>query len=88
MLVLVDATPLLVLRMLTTAVIGMVALGAGVSGFWSVNLFRIERLALVVGGMLLVDPGTLTDLIGLGIVGVVYFIQRIRWNREAKALED
>ncbi|MFZ5867637.1 MAG: TRAP transporter permease [Thermodesulfobacteriota bacterium] len=83
-LVLVGATPLLVLRMLTTAVIGMVALGAGVSGFWSVKLFPIERLALIAGGMLLVDPGLLTDLIGVGIVGGVYIVQRIRWNREAR----
>ena len=87
-LVLVGATPLLVLRMLTTAVIGMVALGAGVTGFWTVKLSWIERLALIAGGILLVDPGAITDLIGVGIVGSVYLAQRIRGNREAKAVRQ
>jgi TRAP transporter 4TM/12TM fusion protein len=85
-LILVGATPLLVLQMLTTAVIGMVALGAGVTGFWTVNLFRIERLALIAGGMLMVDPGPLTDLLGAGIVGAVYVVQRVRGNRNCNAL--
>ena len=86
-LVLVGATPLLVLQMLTTAVMGMVALGAGVTGFWTVKLFRIERLALIGGGLLLVDPGLITDLIGTAIVIAVYGVQRIRGRRKAKNCE-
>ena len=81
-LVLVGATPLGILQMLTTAVIGMVALGAGVTGFWTVNLSWIERLALVAGGLLLVDPGPLTDLIGAAVVGTVYIAQRMRGKRD------
>ena len=79
--VLVGATPLLVIQMLITAVIGMVALGAGVAGFWTVGLLRIERLVLIAGGLLLVDPGMLTDLIGAGMVGAVYLAQRVRAKR-------
>jgi len=84
-LVLVAATPLLVVQMLTTSIIGMVALGAGVAGFWTVNLHRIERLALIAGGLLLVDPGLLTDLFGAGIVGAVYLVQRRRGKQAAGA---
>jgi TRAP transporter 4TM/12TM fusion protein len=87
-LILVGATPLLVLQMLATSLIGMVALGAGVAGFWTINLLRIERLALIAGGLLLVDPGLLTDLCGAGMVGTVYLVQRIRANRTAKELKD
>lgn len=75
-LVLVGATPLLVFQMLMTSVLGMVALGAGVAGFWTVALGPVERLALIVGGLLLVDPGVLTDLVGAGIVVTVYALQR------------
>ncbi len=87
-LILVGATPFLVLQMLVTSVIGMVALGAGVAGFWTISLFRIERFALIVGGLLLVDPGLLTDLCGAGMVGTVYLVQRVRANRTAKEIKD
>lgn len=81
-LILVGATPILVLQMLTTSVMGMAALAAGVAGYWSVRLSRLERIALVAGGFLLVDPGLLTDLLGAGLVAVVYVLQR---NRSRKA---
>jgi len=83
-LVLVGATPPLVLQMLTTSVIGMMALGAGVAGFWNVSLSRVERVALVAGGLLLVDPGFVTDLFGAGIVVAVYVSQRTRAMSAAK----
>lgn len=83
-LVLVGATPLLVMQMLFTSVMGMVALAAGVTGFWSIKLTPVERLALVGGGLLLVDPGLLTDLFGAGMVAVVYLLQRMRTIRAAR----
>jgi TRAP transporter 4TM/12TM fusion protein len=82
-LVLVGATPLLVLQMLTTAVLGMAAIGAGVAGYWTTNLGALERLALIAGGLLLIDPGLMTDVIGAGIVGAVYVVQRVREGRVA-----
>ncbi len=85
-LILVGATPLLILQMLATSVMGMGALGAGVAGFWTINLSRIERFALIAGGLLLVDPGLLTDLCGAGMVGTVYLVQRLRANRTAKEI--
>lgn len=86
-LVLVGATPLGIVQMLTTSVIGMVALGAGVTGFWTVSLLPLERLALIAGGMLLVDPGLTTDFIGAGMVGTVYMVQRMRAKRDAGTLD-
>lgn len=77
-LVLVGVTPPLVLQILVTSVLGMVALGAGVAGFWTVDLRPAERLAVVAGGLLLVDPGVFTDMLGAGIVVIVYLMQRTR----------
>jgi TRAP transporter 4TM/12TM fusion protein len=82
-LILVGATPILVMQMLATSVMGMAALAAGVAGYWSVSLSRLERLALVVGGFLLVDPGLITDLLGAGLVGAVYLLQRSRSRKVA-----
>ncbi|MCA1960924.1 MAG: TRAP transporter permease [Desulfomonile sp.] len=83
-LVLVGATPLLVVQMLLTSVLGMVALGAGVAGFWSAGLRSVERFALIGGGLLLVDPGLITDLLGAGTVATVYLLQRGRPVRSAQ----
>ncbi|MBM3299286.1 MAG: TRAP transporter large permease subunit, partial [Deltaproteobacteria bacterium] len=77
-LVLVNATPPVVLQMLVTSVAGMVAISAGVTGFWTVSLTWIERVALLVGGLLLVDTGPITDLIGGSVVAGVYIVQLMR----------
>ncbi|MGC9029625.1 MAG: TRAP transporter permease [Desulfomonilaceae bacterium] len=77
-LVLVNATPLLILRMVVTAVLGMVALSAGATGFWHIRLSVPERIALLGGGLLLVDPGWWTDLSGAAVVAAVYLLQRSR----------
>jgi TRAP transporter 4TM/12TM fusion protein len=83
-LILVGATPFLILQIVSTSVIGMVALGAGVSGFWTGSLRPFERLALITGGLMLVDPGPLTDICGGAMVGAIYLVQRIRANRRAE----
>jgi TRAP transporter 4TM/12TM fusion protein len=77
-LVLVHATPLLILRMVVTSVLGMVALSAGVTGFWNIRLSVLERIALIGGGLLLVDPGLWTDLCGAAVVAAMYLLQRSR----------
>jgi len=77
-LVLVEATPLLVLQMVLTSLVGMVALSAGVIGLWTVRLSWVERVAVTVGGLLLVDPGVLTDLLGASLVAGVYLLQKSR----------
>lgn len=82
-LVLVGATPLGVIQMVITSVTGMVALGAGVSGFWSTRLQWWERLLLPVAGILLIDPGLVTDLVGAGIVVLVFASQYLRNRRES-----
>lgn len=39
------------------------------------------RVMSVVGGLLLIYPGLVTDLIGLGLVGIVVAIQFIQKKR-------
>jgi TRAP transporter 4TM/12TM fusion protein len=81
-LILVGATPILMLQILITSLLGMTALGAGVTGFWSGKLRGIERAILITGGLLLVDPGWLTDIIGATMVISVYVVQRLRLDKK------
>ncbi|WP_336344845.1 TRAP transporter permease [Halalkalicoccus ordinarius] len=70
-----------------TAVIGVVALSAGTQGYFYAPAHAIERVALVVGAVALIYPGTTADLIGLGVIAAVFLRQyvTVRRNRPAAA---
>jgi TRAP-type uncharacterized transport system fused permease subunit len=61
-----------------TASIGVVALSAGVMGFLIKPCSWIERLLLIGGAFLLIDPGYLTDILGIVILGSIYLYQRVK----------
>jgi len=82
-LVLVDTTAVNVITALVTALIGMYAIGGGVSGYLQCKAKVWERILLMAGGILLVDPSMTTNLIGLAIVGIIIVIQRMRMKKEA-----
>lgn len=75
---------MLVIKSVITAVIGMMGLATGFTGYFRTKSNIIERIILIFGGLLLVDPGTVTDLTGFGMMAFVYFMQR---NREKKEKE-
>jgi TRAP-type uncharacterized transport system fused permease subunit len=73
----------------TTATIGIVTLSAGVAGFLKQSCNLFERLALLAACMILIKPGLVSDLVGLGLLGLVMLSQ---WYlptrmRDAKAYE-
>ncbi|MFJ7936206.1 TRAP transporter permease [Sporosarcina sp. NPDC096371] len=58
-----------------TAIIGMVAIGAGMIGFWYRKCIWIERLLAVGTGLLLIYPETITDIVGLVLFATLFTIQ-------------
>jgi TRAP transporter 4TM/12TM fusion protein len=74
-LLLINATFIDILQMVITSVIGMIGVGAAVEGWYWTRLSWWERLSLFIAGLLLIDPGTLTDLIGIIVVGLITVIQ-------------
>ncbi len=83
-LLLIGATPLGVVQAALTAAVGMTAIGAGLAGFLVSRLHWIERILLVVAGLLLVDPGLVTDIIGIVVLGGIAAAQVLR-RRAAQA---
>ena len=59
-----------------TAVIGIAALSFASVGYWLRNLYLLERLALIASAITLITPGLTTDLIGIGILVVIYLTQK------------
>jgi TRAP transporter 4TM/12TM fusion protein len=57
------------IQTLITSCTGMTAIGAAMIGFFVAPMSWLERILFVVGGLMLVDPGTVTDLMGLGLLG-------------------
>ena len=81
-LLLIDVTFLGVLQPIITSIVGMSAIGAALTGFLLRPLSVIERLILAGAGLCLVDPGWVTDLIGLAAVAAVVVYQVLRRRAE------
>ncbi len=82
-LLMIDVTLPLLLRVMATAIIGMIGIGASVEGYLLTYLSLPERLILLAGGLLMLDPGGFTDLIGVALLAGGFLIQVLR-AREAK----
>ncbi|WP_197280046.1 TRAP transporter permease [Bacillus sp. FJAT-27251] len=54
-----------------TAIIGCVSLAAGLQGWLLMKANPIQRILLAVVGILMITPGSLTDYIGIGLLGIV-----------------
>jgi TRAP transporter 4TM/12TM fusion protein len=59
----------------TIAVLGLVALAGAITGWLVRRASTIERAALVVAGLILITPGAVTDLVGVGVLAAVAVYQ-------------
>lgn len=80
----VDATPLPMIQSVLTALIGVFLLAMCTIGFYKTTLPWILRIIALVGAVALLDPGTVTDIIGLVILVSIHFIQVVRAKKEDK----
>ena len=71
-----------ILSVCITAFIGTVVISMGFQGWMLWKLHPIERLLLVVGGVLMFKPGSITDAIGLAIIVVLLLINRKKWFKK------
>ncbi|MEG2081888.1 MAG: TRAP transporter permease [Oscillospiraceae bacterium] len=71
----VDTTPVEVVGIVITSCIGMFAVAAGVEGYMLMVLPWFLRILSIAGGLCLIIPGFVTDMIGLGTIAVVVVIQ-------------
>ncbi|MEH6988163.1 TRAP transporter permease [Cytobacillus firmus] len=74
-LLMIDTTWYYLIWVVFTALAGMMAIGAGVIGYWLRKLNIFERLLGIAGGLLLIYPEGVTDIIGLGIFILLIALQ-------------
>lgn len=74
---------LMVLKSVVTAMIGMVGLATGFTRYFKTNCKIWESIILIAAGLLLVDPGTVTDITGGAMMVAVYLLQKRRIAKAA-----
>ena len=80
----VDTTAGEVILIVITSLIGMFGVASGLEGYMFRSAAWWERLMAVAGGLLLIYPGLVTDIIGLALVGLVVVIQLLEKRHDKK----
>lgn len=79
----IDTTAFGVVQIAATSIIGLFSVSSGLEGYMLRNLHAWQRLILVAGGLALIYPGAVTDMIGVGVLALVIAAQLIEKKREA-----
>ena len=77
------SSPLQVVQIVISALIGLFGVAAALNGFLYRKINPLFRLLLIAGGLGMMIPGTLTDVMGLVIVGGIVLYQRMSAKRLA-----
>ena len=75
-----------IISVIISSLVGIIALAAAVEGYLKGDLHWILRIVLALGGLGLLIPGTVTDVIGLVILILVFGFQYLR-NRKNQPAE-
>ena len=81
----IDTTPFEVVQVVITSFIGMFLVASGLMGFMLKDLNWPMRIVAIAGGLGLIIPGTVTDLMGVGVLAVLIAIQLMMGKKEVKA---
>lgn len=82
-LLLINTTPLQVVQIIITSVIGMLGVGAAMEGYFLTRAGWVERGIFLLGGLLLIDPGLVTDMIGAGLIvsALLWQLRKVKMNK-------
>jgi TRAP transporter 4TM/12TM fusion protein len=72
-----------ILRAVVTGSIGVVALAASLEGYFLRTASWFERTLFLAAALLLIDPHTITDVVGLGLLGTGLLMQKLRATKAA-----
>ncbi|MGN7477058.1 TRAP transporter permease [Solibacillus silvestris] len=80
-LLMIDVTIWQIIWVVFTALMGMIAIGVGVIGYWYRPINWLERIVLLASGLAMIYPESLSDTIGLIVFGIMFVIQWMTKNK-------
>ena len=81
----VDTTIGEVILIVITSLVGIFGVSSGLQGYILKEMPWWERIVAIVGGLLLIYPGLVTDIVGLVLVGGMILLQYLGKKRHALA---
>lgn len=83
MLLFIDVEPFYMAQAICTALIGVFLLAMFTIGYFKAHLAWYMRVLAFVGAICLLIPGTMSDLFGLAVLGVIYVMQTAKAKKLA-----
>jgi len=84
----VNTNAIEVVQICITALLGIFGVSAGLSGYVFKEMNLACRIVIIAGGLTLLIPGMMTDVIGLVLIGIVMVWQRTGFNRSVEAAPE
>ena len=75
---LIDANAFSVIILYATALVGVVGVAAALEGYFRVSMGTVDRLLFLAGGLLMIFPGTVTDVVGLLLIAAGIALQFVK----------
>ena len=82
---LIDTDVVSFILIVVTSAIGMFGVSMGLEGYMAGHLNWALRILSIVGGLLLIYPGVVTDIMGVAVVGIIVAIQMAKSKKQAAA---
>ncbi|WP_172371685.1 TRAP transporter permease [Sporosarcina jiandibaonis] len=76
---------LVVIIALVTAIIGIFSLAISIGNYFSMKLNVVERIGFFGTAILLIEPGLVTDAIGIVILGILLSLHVVKANKKASS---
>ena len=82
----IDASALEIIVIIITSCVGIFALSAGLERYMFRKLRIYETIPLIIGGLLMIYPGVISDSIGIVLVAAVTILQIVSTRADKKKL--
>ncbi|MBQ2897973.1 MAG: TRAP transporter permease [Clostridia bacterium] len=79
---LIDTNVLEIIQIVITSLVGIFAVSASLEGYLFARMPWYQRILSLVGGLLLIYPGAVTDAIGIALVAIMVITQIISKRRQ------
>ncbi|MBN2394847.1 MAG: TRAP transporter permease [Candidatus Atribacteria bacterium] len=70
------------IQLIITSLSGVLALGAAAGGYLLSTTLYYERILLIISALLLITPDLMTDILGVAVLAIVFYLQYTREKRK------